>query len=227
MSPSGEKLSGFPVPESVGYHSASMHVPRYVWHRISERAWDWHLGVQTRGVIDTRALALPAASQPYCPTPYAIFFEAMRHVPPEFLQGTFLDWGCGKGRTLILASRYFPFLQVLGVDLAGQMCDEARRNTRTLGNVTVLNSDASRFAIPCEVTVFFFFNPFVGEVLRQVTRNIRDWSADKDFRIVFCNHDHFDKVLDGDPWLKKTAQGVRAPNVSWAVYKPVHKPAST
>jgi hypothetical protein len=71
------------------------------------------------------------------------------------------------------------------------------------------------------VTVFFFFNPFVGDVLAQVARRIRDWSGGKDFRIVFCNHDHFDKLLAIDPWLEKTAYGLMAPNVSWAVYKPV------
>ncbi len=39
----------------------------------------------------------------------------------------FVDFGCGKGRVLMVASCY-PFQRIVGVEISGRLCDVARRN---------------------------------------------------------------------------------------------------
>jgi S-adenosylmethionine-diacylgycerolhomoserine-N-methlytransferase len=48
-------------------------------------------------------------------------------VPPE---GAVLELGCGTGRNLLLAARYYPQAQFFGLDISEAMLETARRNIR-------------------------------------------------------------------------------------------------
>lgn len=81
---------------------------------VWERFWELRLGINTRGSMSRDRLALPSDATDYTPTPYSAFFHAMQCVPKDLLAVTFLDYGAGKGRIVVLAARYFNFRRVVG-----------------------------------------------------------------------------------------------------------------
>jgi SAM-dependent methyltransferase len=134
--------------------------------------------------------------------------------------GKFVDLGCGKGRTLLIASR-LQFTEVIGVEFSAELCEVAERNVRIYEQrrgrgapITIVHSDAAEYAIDPETTVFFLFNPFGESVMEVVLNNIAE-SLRSHPRIVafiyrnpifetmvrdrlkFDTSDHYD-ILDND-----------------------------
>jgi SAM-dependent methyltransferase len=109
-------------------------------------------------------------------------------------EDVFVDFGCGKGRALYLAC-WYPFRQVIGVELDPQMASVARRNMarargpRSLRTVQILDGDARFVELPDNLRVAFFFNPFHGAVFRTVTVRLKN-HADKrqsPLRVIYAN----------------------------------------
>jgi predicted RNA methylase len=91
---------------------------------------------------------------------------------------TFIDLGCGKGRTLLIASQV-GFKHVIGVEFARELADIAKSNikkTRT-ANATLLHSDVVDFQFPGENTVIYMYNPFSKDVMRKVLVNLQASTA--------------------------------------------------
>lgn len=94
--------------------------------------------------------------------------------------GTFVDFGSGKGRALLLAVEC-GFRRVIGVEFSHELCDVARRNLAAFQehwgrpmDATIAEVDATKFVIEPDQTVFYLFNPFNAVVLEQVLANLRD-----------------------------------------------------
>lgn len=87
----------------------------------------------------------------------------------------FLDYGCGKGAVLALASRY-SFSRVIGVELSEKLVDiaETNLNNLRLKNVEIICQDAREYRHIDSVTFFYFFNPFPESVFEVVMGNIKD-----------------------------------------------------
>ena len=109
-------------------------------------------------------------------------------------EDVFVDFGCGKGRALYLAC-WYPFRQVIGVELDPQMASVARRNMarargpRRLRSVEIVDRDARFVELPDNLRVAFFFNPFRGAVFRTVTERLKN-HADKrrsPLRVIYAN----------------------------------------
>lgn len=89
----------------------------------------------------------------------------------------FVDIGCGKGCTLLVASR-FPFRKIVGVEFADELCRIAQNNVRRyLGpqackNISVLRMDATEFSFPDGPLMVYFFNPFHESVMKKVLTNL-------------------------------------------------------
>jgi SAM-dependent methyltransferase len=90
---------------------------------------------------------------------------------------TFVDIGCGKGCTLLVASR-FPFRKIVGVEFADELCQIAQNNVRNyIGprackNISVLRMDATEFCFPDGPLLVYFFNPFHLSVMERVLSNL-------------------------------------------------------
>lgn len=98
-------------------------------------------------------------------------------LPPAARTARFVDFGCGKGRVLLLAAEA-GFTRLTGVEFSPALAEAARRNllrysrTRPPVHHEVLTMDAASYVIPEEPVVLFFYNPFGGETLRRVVANI-------------------------------------------------------
>ena len=139
----------------------------------SSHAFSWNLRMRSEG--DDIGTEEPM----YLPTSTMAFHTAMRNLPEDLSEFTFVDYGSGKGRTLLLASEY-PFKKVIGVEFADELHEAAAKNIaqfksdrqRSNDLESVLH-DATTYEIPAGKCVLYFFNPFEQEALSKVVEQIR------------------------------------------------------
>jgi SAM-dependent methyltransferase len=115
----------------------------------------------------------------YEPSPVKVvrsILEALSITHPNF---TFVDFGSGKGRVLLLASEY-PYRRVIGVELSRRLHEIAEANIKKWkrlssknADVASVNMNALEFSLPEEPLVLFFFTPFLGSVFAEVVNKIR------------------------------------------------------
>ena len=131
--------------------------------------------------VDT---ALKANLVGYEATPVHVIRRLLRALPVVADGYTFIDYGSGKGRALILASE-LPFRRVIGVELSPSLHQLAQRNISSWqknrsahrAEIVSLNQDAIDFVLPSEPLVIFFFTPFLEPVLQHVISRIRIWMS--------------------------------------------------
>ena len=151
-----------------------------------------------------------SARHGYVATDYTTFQAAMRHVDVR-REDVFVDFGSGKGRTLILAAD-FPFRRIIGVEFDKNLNDLALKNLQRalpaerLNDIELIVADATSWRIPDDATVLFSFNPFRGEVLAKVCANIRRSLAEapRKITIIYVRPDqYFEKETDWQAWLTR------------------------
>lgn len=96
----------------------------------------------------------------------------------DYEKYTFIDFGCGKGRVLLVAS-HFPFRRIVGVEFALPLAEIAKRNLisyrgtpQRCRNIDVVVMDAVHYELPEEPEVLYFYSPFPPSVMEQVFQNI-------------------------------------------------------
>lgn len=96
----------------------------------------------------------------------------------DYEKYSFVDFGCGKGRVLLVASE-FPFRRIVGVEFAVPLADVAKRNVlryrsraQKCGDIAVTAMDAVQYELPEEPEVLYFYSPFPPAVMEQVFQNI-------------------------------------------------------
>lgn len=92
---------------------------------------------------------------------------------------TFVDFGSGKGRALLLASE-FPFRRILGLEFSPELHTIAEQNIRRYRSasqrcrdIQSLNVDFADYLLPSEPSILFFFHPCHTRVLSGVVAGIR------------------------------------------------------
>jgi hypothetical protein len=91
---------------------------------------------------------------------------------------TFIDFGSGKGRALLLASE-FPFKRIVGLEFSPELHKAAEENIRRYNSATQkcrdiqsMNMDFADWALPPEASVLFFYHPCGISVLSGVVAGI-------------------------------------------------------
>ncbi|HUW72654.1 MAG TPA: hypothetical protein VMW05_01250 [Methyloceanibacter sp.] len=114
----------------------------------------------------------------YRPTPCQLFEWTLAAVDYDFSKLTFVDYGAGKGRVLLLAAEH-SFAAVAGVEFASELQDAAEmniaqypRSSMRCRTVECVLEDASQVGPPEGEAVHYFFNPFSREVFAEVLNNI-------------------------------------------------------
>jgi SAM-dependent methyltransferase len=127
------------------------------------------------------------------------FTEALAMIPGPLEQFTFIDLGCGKGRTLVMAAQ-MRFAEVIGVEFARELVETARRNFEILGlSGTIIQQDAADFEFPARNIVVYMYNPFSEEVMMKVLHNIRATRSGVTYiiyKVPLCAD-----MLDKSEWL--------------------------
>ncbi|RSM60076.1 hypothetical protein DMB66_25665 [Actinoplanes sp. ATCC 53533] len=179
-----------------------------------ERRLDQRLGINTAGDTSPGSRG-PGISQAfddavaYSPVPIHHFKKLLRHLPIARPAGfAFVDLGCGKGRTLILAAEH-GFRPVIGVELDPRLAGLARDTIRAAGtaDITVIGGDVVDYEFPAIPAVVFLFNPFGADTLRATVANLEQSlkQAPRQLFVAYFNAVHRD-VLDDSPVLRPVAR---------------------
>lgn len=198
-------------------------------YRTAWRAFELWNSLDTTGSISGRQLGYKDDHFGYQPIDYETFVAALRPIDEQCRGGVFVDFGCGKGRALLLAS-FRSFRRVIGVEQSAILCDIARTNLersaawRRAAYVHVVQQDAAQFTVPDDANLLFFYNPFQGAVLNRVVEQIRQsyLRSPRPLNIIYAlprtDHD----ALGACDWLMPWRQ-VRTTNSSWqrlTIYRP-------
>jgi len=145
----------------------------------------------------------------YYPTPRAMvtwLLDALVPAPERF---TFVDYGSGRGRVLLMAAKR-GFARVVGVEFARELHEDAERNIAAdldpaaCGRVASVHGDAGAFEPPDHPFVAFFFNPFGAEVMARVEGRLADTLAaqPRDAYILYVNPRHGHVFEASGTWEK-------------------------
>jgi SAM-dependent methyltransferase len=140
-------------------------------------AFDLEYGSDTAGVLPLWTLSIrsdnAACGNRYEPTTKAELVAAVRGLGEDLRQFTFIDLGCGKGRTLMIAAEA-GFARVIGVEFAIELVRIARKNLSQprYAQVDVLHADAAEFDFPDGDLVVYLYNPFDRHVIEAVLANL-------------------------------------------------------
>ena len=108
---------------------------------------------------------------------------------------TFVDYGSGKGKALLLAAAY-PFRRIVGVEYAPGLHAVSQRNLALFRApqqrcfaLGAERADALEWEPPCEPLLCFFFNPFTDEVMERVLERLSDsWRrVPRDIYLLYVN----------------------------------------
>jgi len=90
----------------------------------------------------------------------------------------FADLGCGRGRIVYLAARWYRFRRVIGVDISPELVAHAEaiisrdRSKLRCQDVELICTNAQHWDVPDDVTVLYLFYPFSGATLEAVIANL-------------------------------------------------------
>jgi SAM-dependent methyltransferase len=114
--------------------------------------------------------------QPTRVMPLKKLFSYIKSMIP--VDSVFVDFGCGKGRVLLIASK-FSFKEVRGVEFAHELCELAKNNCAVYKRQTgvrkefqIIESDVVDYIINSDENIFYMFNPFDGVILSEIINNI-------------------------------------------------------
>ena len=155
----------------------------------TQHPFDLQHGVRTSGLVAGRHLANGHANDRYNTAYYAVApsvlqglivrWRRSRPVAPidEF---TFIDFGAGMGRAVMLAAE-LPFRDVVGVEINPTLARIARKNLaawrssgRACAPMRIECHDAAEFKFPPGPCVAFLFNPFGAPVMRRLLKQISE-----------------------------------------------------
>lgn len=164
-----------------------------------EREFDSRFGIETAGNISLADLDILSPYRvygvPYRATTELLFRQMMASLPIVFEDFTFVDYGSGLGRALLMASEY-PFRAIRGVEFSPELNGKAAQNiqkyqsaSQRCKSIESICADATEFPIPSGPVVLYFYNPFAEKVLSLVLENIlRSLNAEpREAFIVYLN----------------------------------------
>jgi SAM-dependent methyltransferase len=181
-----------------------------------DRQFDRKYGVDTGGQHFPSELDIDSANRAqaiqYEPSPIRTLRSALSNLPSDLSEFVFLDFGSGKGRTLLVAADY-NFKRIVGVEFARDLHRVAEANIRSYRSARQqcfqLESvclDATLFPLPPEKLVLYFYFPFKDEVMSQVIDNIeRSYRQQPRTMLILYYYPQLAHLLDARPFLRRVA----------------------
>ena len=144
---------------------------------------------------------------------------------------TFVDFGSGKGRALLLASE-FPFKEIIGLEFSSELHVIAEANmqryrsaTQKCKNIRSINMDFTAFDLPSGPAILFFFDPCKQRVLEEVVSRIEGALSSRSgplFIAYVAPRSETLRIFDSSRFLKVV---FRNPEFRFVIYEAVLAPA--
>lgn len=133
---------------------------------------------------------------------------AIENAHVDLSQCYFVDVGCGKGRPLLIASKY-PFQRLIGIEYSARLCRQARANLAAAcipsESFEIFCSDAADFEFTAHDTFAYLHNPFDREILGQVLNRLHDLTQTHRLIVAYEGPQREHLVLC--PWLSQVGTG--------------------
>jgi hypothetical protein len=184
-------------------------------------------GVRTSGIVELSALTIDAHNDVfgvrYQATPESLFREMLAHVPLKPWSFVFIDFGSGKGRTLLMASEW-PFRKIIGVEFARELhrialenIDNYRGDTQQCRDVSSVCMDAGDYRLPADPAVLYFYHPFGAQVMAAVFARLKASleSSPRKLYVVYYN------PVCGEMFRSSPLFRVLYSNSEYAIYETV------
>ena len=163
----------------------------------------------------------------YIPIAPAVFNCVLSCLDIPWEEYTFIDYGSGKGRALLLASEY-PFKRIIGLEFSSDLHQAAETNihlyhsrSQKCRNIQSLNIDFTQFALPREPLVLYFNHPCRERVLHEVVTRIGEFLLTSPYPLYLAylagGHQQQRQLLSGG-FLKEIH---RSPNTRLIIYERV------
>jgi SAM-dependent methyltransferase len=118
----------------------------------------------------------------YRATPVRTLRVLLSRLPHNLRSFTFIDFGSGKGRALLVAAD-FAFRRIIGVEFSAELHRIAEANLRGYRgrkqrcfDVSSVHARAEEFSWPDGDLVLYFYNPFGREIMERVLgAAVRTW----------------------------------------------------
>ena len=117
----------------------------------------------------------------------------------------FVDFGCGKGRVLLIASQY-KFNKIIGIEFSPELVDIARSNVSickdynsfNIDIIKIVEGDVLDYKYNNNETVFYLFNPFTNNILDKLCENIvRSFNSNpRRILILYVNPKFHDSIVE-------------------------------
>lgn len=164
----------------------------------AEEKFDRSLGVDTRRFLGAAELSSPgeraASAVDYDPSPPAVLRRLFDIVGDRAQGFTFVDFGAGKGRVMLLAGAY-PFAKVAGVEWSEPLYRAACTNIAkmaarnpALPPMEITCGDAIGYEIPESPCILYFFNPFDHATIRRIAERVRKSHAHRPRKIIIISY---------------------------------------
>jgi len=181
--------------------------------KLDDKLFDVRHGTDTRGLVPVSEYEVVGENKSLGTGYQAVrprsLWKVVGSIP--FPPGSvFVDIGSGKGRALLLASR-FPFKRIVGLEFVPVLCDVARKNIELYRRRHKLPSefevhavDATTFEFRGDENVIFMNNPFeqelVGLTLANITRSLKKHPRKIWLLYMFPKHER--AVLENSPFRR-------------------------
>jgi len=185
--------------------------------------FDVQHGVRTSGLIAGRHLGLGHKHDRHNTAYYGVAPSVLqglivrwrRSRPVAPIDGfTFIDFGAGMGRAVMLAAE-LPFRDVVGVEINPMLARIARKNLavwrasgRACAPMRIECRDAAEFRFPAGPCVAFLFNPFGAPVMRRLLKQVSETFAGRagQFDLLYANNEQ-EAVLKRQPGFSQVYAG--------------------
>ncbi len=189
---------------------------KIVYMTLEDYLFDIRYGINTAGVIQLDNLEIDSKNKNngvrYEPTKAKPFRKLIKiiNLPKE---STFIDFGCGKGKVLIMASEY-GFKKIIGIEFSPQLYNDAHKNMDIYkkrrdhnSQIEIIEDDVVNYEIKDDDAIFFFFNPFNETVMSKILKNITDSIKRNNRKIWLIYHNtKCCEIFDEHNYLYKTGE---------------------
>ena len=183
------------------------------WRRVEnslrariEKRFDARYGLDSVAWIPVSELTVESPNKAlaniYGPTPAWLMPRFLHSIAEDLSSFSFVDFGSGKGRALLLAGRH-PFHRVTGLEFSKELHAEAVANIERFrstgllrcGTIESIEADVLDFELPDGPCVLYTYNPFGAAVMRPLLDRVERSYRRNPRKIYFIYYDSVDHAL--------------------------------
>lgn len=154
-----------------------------IFHACCDRYFDFYLRLDTSKPVSLVSLDLTFKEKQnarrYQTSRTLIFLKTFKKLNIDFSKFIFIDLGSGKGKPLLLATR-FGFKKCIGVEASKNLVDISNKNLakyidknpQHTEKIEVVKKNARHYLFPEGDKVIYLFNPFDKVILSDLLENL-------------------------------------------------------